>query len=107
MDAKNHVVDKSRIVIPEGTMEDFKRPNHTDFMTSTELKAARFSGMRRNEMARQSEVWIDGEMVIAISDEELKRNPQAMNIAMQDAFGMHRVMPDTDEVLAYDGMLRK
>ena len=104
MDAKNHIVDRSRIVIPEGTMEDFKRPNHPDFMTSSELAKAKFSGLRRNAIALQSEIWLLGDLVVAISDEELKRNPQAVNIAMQDIFQLDRVMPDTDAVRVYDGV---
>lgn len=102
MDAKNRIIDKSKIIIPEGTMEDFKRPNHNDFMTDSELRAAEFSGLRRNELACQSEVWLLGDKVVTISDAELRRNPMAVNIAMQDVFHLDRVMPDTDEVHRYD-----
>ena len=101
-DAKNHIVDKSRVLVPKGTLEDFKRPDHTDFMSSEELKKAGFSGLRRNNLAGQAEVWICGELTIAITDDELRRNPQAINIAMEDAFAVHRVRPDTPEMRAFD-----
>lgn len=107
MDAKNRIVDRSRVLVPAGTMEDFKRPDHPDFMTASELKAIKFSGLRRNEMGLCSEVWMLGEAVITISDEELRRNPKAINIAMEDVFALERVMPDTEAVRDADRLLGK
>lgn len=102
MDAKNHIVDKSRILVPKGTMEDFQRPNHPDFLTSEELKKAEYSGLRRNEMALTTEIWMLGDCVISITDEELSRNPQAINIAMEEVFALERVRPDTPQMRAFD-----
>jgi len=41
-------------------MENFKRPDHPDFMDSTELATMRFTGMRHNSISDYMEVWIDG-----------------------------------------------
>ena len=41
---------------------DFKRPDHTDFMTSYELKKIGFSGIRNNELSGKIEIWVEGEM---------------------------------------------
>ena len=32
-------------------MEDFKRPDHPDFMDSSELKKAKWSGIRNNSLS--------------------------------------------------------
>lgn len=42
-------------------MEDFKRPNHTDFMTSSELSKIKFSGIRKNSISGCIEMWLEGE----------------------------------------------
>ena len=50
--------------------EEFKRPNHPDFMTSAELRAAEWSGMRKNELALCYEIWIVGEVKKSIPFKE-------------------------------------
>ncbi len=47
--------------------EEFKRPDHTDFMTSAELKAMRWSGVRQNSISEERELWIDGEIKFKVS----------------------------------------
>lgn len=41
--------------------EDFKRPNHPDFMDASELRKEGFSGVRINSLSQDWEIWIDGE----------------------------------------------
>lgn len=51
-----------------GKTESFKRPNHPDFMTSSELKKMEWTGVRQNEITREWEFWIVGEMKVAIHE---------------------------------------
>jgi hypothetical protein len=88
------VVNKDNIVIPPGTMEDFKRPNHPDFMTSGELKAASFSGMRVNSVSGDMELWVLGEIRKTVSTVAVSLDPQAINKAMEEVFALNEVQPD-------------
>lgn len=85
-DAKNHIVDKSKAAIPAGTMEDFKRPNHTDFMDVSELAKVKFSGLRHNSVTDEAEIWIDGECRKRISQLAISINPQAIEEALEGIF---------------------
>lgn len=40
--------------------EDFKRSNHEDFATSSELKERSFSGYRMNTITDELEIWVRG-----------------------------------------------
>lgn len=40
----------------------FKRPDHPDFHTSSELKANQFSGVRQNSVAQEWEIWTLGDL---------------------------------------------
>jgi hypothetical protein len=40
--------------------ENNKRPDHSDFMTTSELKAAKFSGWRHNKVLEEMELWQQG-----------------------------------------------
>lgn len=55
---------------------EFKRPDHPDFMTSSELKVHQFSGVRQNEITRNWEFWIGGELKVAVS--EIDATPQKL-----------------------------
>lgn len=92
--ASKRIFDKSKIVIPEGTIEDFQRPNHADFMTSSEIAKAKFTGFRRNVLTQAAEVWLDGNLEISIGDAELVLNPKALNEALEKLFALDDVMPD-------------
>lgn len=48
----------------------FNRPNHDDFRTTEELKKAQFTGVRQNEISRNWEFWILGEIKKAIHESE-------------------------------------
>ena len=56
-------------------MEDFKRPNHPDFMTSGELKKMKFNGIRSNSITEDLECWIEGEVVVVSSKLARSINP--------------------------------
>lgn len=41
---------------------EFKRPDHPDFMDSSELKKKEFSGVRVNKISNEWEIWTVGEL---------------------------------------------
>ena len=52
------------------TMEDFRRPNHPDFLTSSELKRIEFSGIRHNSITNNIEIWTLGDLRAECRTEE-------------------------------------
>jgi hypothetical protein len=74
-------------------MEDFKRPNHPDFMLSSELKAIEFSGIRHNSLTYEMELWLRGEvkMRIAVSEYNTEHGQQLWNKTYSDIFGLYNV----------------
>lgn len=56
-------------------MEDFKRPNHPDFKTGSELRAMRWSGIRQNSITDEREVWVQGQCVMTMSNIVCETNP--------------------------------
>lgn len=101
------IVNKDSIIIPVGTMEDFKRPNHPDFMTSSELKAIKFSGMRGNSITDSIELWTLGDMRVSISKTQVELDPLAVNKAYCELFCLDEVAPDTVEMREFNKMIGK
>lgn len=100
-ETKARVVDKTKHKIEEREIEDFKRPDHLDFMTTEELKKAEFTGYRQNSVSGNSEIWLMGELKASIGSYELDQDPQAINKAMQEIFMLDNVMPDTPVARLY------
>lgn len=52
------------------------RPNHPNWMTSSEIAKAKISGIRDNEQGQQFELWLEGELVVKVTYDEaiLDRN---------------------------------
>lgn len=65
---------------------EFKRPDHPDFMTSTELKKAEWTGVRQNEISREWEFWIVGEIKKRIPEAEAF--PDVLHAAHIELFGL-------------------
>ena len=42
--------------------ENFKRPDHPDFKDFYELKKMSFSGIRRNSISHEWEIWVEGKI---------------------------------------------
>jgi hypothetical protein len=63
---------------------EFKRPNHPDFMTSSELSVIEFSGIRQNEITRTWEFWVGGKIAASLSEEAA--TPQALRKMHTDLF---------------------
>lgn len=95
------IVDKSAIAIPQGTMEDFKRPDHPDFMDSAELRKAKWSGLRHNSLTDEAEIWMLGEVAERVSKQQTLLNPLAINEAYEKVFCLKEVMPDTLDARLY------
>lgn len=82
-------------------MEDFKRPNHPDFMDSSELKKIQWSGFRHNSITDCGEIWVLGEVKESISAQQVALNPLAINEAYERVFELEEVMPDTQAAKDY------
>lgn len=93
--------NKDNLIAPAGEMDDFKRPDHPDFMDSAELRKIKWSGYRMNKLTNDAEIWLKGEVKAAISPNQLAIDPQAVNKAMADIFALDEAMPDTPEARAY------
>lgn len=77
--------------------EEFKRPDHPDFMTAKELADINFSGQRMNSISNNAEIWLEGRLRYSISADDLQRNPRAIEMAMSELFQLDRIMPDHEE----------
>jgi hypothetical protein len=74
-------------------MEDFKRPKHFDFLTGSELRDAQFSGIRMNTLTTDYELWLLGSVARVVSLAQMQINPDALNEAIEDVFGLGEVKP--------------
>ena len=84
----------SEIIIPKyesADKEEFKRPDHKDFMTSTELKETKFSGIRSNSINQDMEMWVAGKLVFRVTVEQRALNPNAWEDAFKDYFAINDV----------------
>ena len=82
---------KGKTPIPEGTMEDFKRPVHPDFATSSELKKMEFTGIRENSITQEIEIWTVGDLRFHMSLERYRLFPEEFNSAYANVFKLHDV----------------
>lgn len=68
--------------------ENFKRPDHPDFMTSSELKQIGFTGIRQNNLAVQWEFWVLGNVEKTVSFQDVARDSLALTRAHMEVFYM-------------------
>lgn len=76
-----------------GKTEEFKRPNHPDFMVSSELKTLEWTGLRSNEVAMQWEFWILGEIRRTVTFAAVKNDPSLLGKAHVELFA---IIPGSD-----------
>lgn len=76
-----------------GKSEEFKRPDHYDFMDSSELAKIKWSGMRHNSISHRMELWIEG----VVKGEYLPGEEDKMKRDMENLFGLHHIEFNTDE----------
>lgn len=77
-------------------MEDFKRPNHNDFLTAAELKKESFCGVRHNSLTDYMEFWIEGEVIFDMPAYDFATHQDIWKQKMADYLGLHKVdyLPD-------------
>ena len=82
--------ERSKVILvnPRAKTEDYKRSNHNDFATATELRERRFSGWRVNKITDTNELWVDGEIVKKVTAQEEQLNPLACVEAQLEYFKM-------------------
>ncbi|PIP25851.1 MAG: hypothetical protein COX32_01160 [Candidatus Moranbacteria bacterium CG23_combo_of_CG06-09_8_20_14_all_41_28] len=71
--------------------EEFKRPNHTDFQTSPELKKIEFSGVRYNSISDMQEIWVLGTLAGSMAMSEVAISPEKWEALYRDVFGLSHV----------------
>jgi len=71
--------------------EEFKRPNHTDFQTSSELKKGKFSGVRYNSISDMQEIWVLGTLAGSMAMSEVAISPEKWEALYRDVFGLSHV----------------
>ncbi len=76
-------------------MEDFKRPNHPDFMSTSELAQAMFTGIRHNSLTDDAEIWLLGNIEARVTKAQTQINPRAISQAYEEVFGLLEVVPDS------------
>lgn len=69
--------------------EDYKRSNHNDFATSSELKERKFSGMRMNTISRQWELWVQGEVKETLNAGNGKPTDEEIEAVFRKVFGLY------------------
>jgi len=75
--------------------EGFKRPAHRDFMTSAELKADKFTGIRHNNLIDEQELWVEGEVKLSVSMDKMRRDPDFWTKQYEQIFDLkHAEMND-------------
>ena len=93
MKKETRIVDKSSIIVPDGTMEDFQRPDHPDFMTTSELKEKEFTGIRHNSLTNDCEIWLLGSIGECVTPQQVEMNLHAIDDAMARVFALEEVRP--------------
>lgn len=68
--------------------EGFKRPNHNDFCTSTELRDRKFAGWRANQISNLMELWIEGRVVATCPARKLEEDPAILEKIQAEYFGL-------------------
>lgn len=77
---------------------DFKRPDHPDFMDSSELRKLEFSGVRANKLTQQMELWVLGEVVKTLSMIEANLHPEKWEALYAEVFCLGEVKQTSNEL---------
>lgn len=94
-DSNKEILHAPAIITREGhsvgKSEEFKRPDHNDFLTSTELKKAKFSGVRHNSITDMQEIWILGRLEGSMAMSMVAAFPKKWEELYRDVFGLSSV----------------
>ena len=74
-----------------GKTEEYKRSPHPDFSTSKELVDMDFSGVRNNSILNIREIWILGNRVAHMPEEEIAAYPDRWEDLYRDVFALKNV----------------
>ena len=66
----------------------FKRPDHPDFMTFSELQKIKFTGVRSNKIMQDYEFWAEGEIRGRVSHRKAVKDPGLMARKHLSVYGM-------------------
>ena len=72
-------------------IDNFKRPDHPDFMDSSELRKIHFSGIRHNSISDEMEIWVVGVRKFSMPTMEYKFNTDKWDTEYANIFGLHNV----------------
>jgi hypothetical protein len=72
-------------------MENFKRPDHPDFMDSSELAGIEFSGLRHNSISDYMEFWVLGRKLFELSSLEYRLYPEKWAALYEEHLGCNQV----------------
>lgn len=72
------------------------RPTYKEFddRTTAQLQEQRFSGLRANDLWNRFEIWILGHIETTVTYQEFFVNPDALNTAYCNTFGLHEMTLD-------------
>lgn len=73
--------------------EEVKRPDHPDFLTTSELKAKEWSGVRLNSLIDTFEFWVAGSVVKTLAASIVKKDYMALERAHVELFGISTAHP--------------
>lgn len=68
--------------------------NARDTRTTAQLEAARFSGMRANDMWNRFEIWLLGRLESTLTYAEVFINPDRLNLWYCEVFGLDKIFID-------------
>ena len=71
--------------------DDFRRPDHPDFMTSSEFAGIHFTGVRHNSITDYMELWLVGEKKFELRTLDYKFNPEKWAKGYEEVFALHHV----------------
>lgn len=83
--------ERSKVILfdPNAKTETYKRSDHNDFATASELRQRKFSGWRVNKLSMENELWVDGEIVRRVTAAQEALDPMACVKAQMEYFGLH------------------
>ncbi|EKD22462.1 MAG: hypothetical protein ACD_86C00003G0025 [uncultured bacterium] len=71
-----------------GRTEEYRRSDHPDFMTSSELETIEFTGLRHNTLAMRMEIWTLGDLRGFVGDAVIAADPEALPRLHAEIFGL-------------------
>ncbi len=80
--------ERSNVILfdPNAKTGEFKRPDHNDFATTTELKQRQFTGVRDNSITAKLEFWILGEIRKEVDAADVVKDPGWIQTTFQELF---------------------